>query len=147
MRACVCICVCGIVGLEGKRCKALVMPNVFLGLGSPADQVWGCGPRRSHRLLRAEYRLSGVTSALRKEVGQLLSRLGWNILLWRRCKLETIYSIIRVKKIKAKKILARSPDSEFCSFKKLGLDFPGGPGVKTLHSQSRRHGFDPWPGN
>ena len=29
--------------------------------------------------------------------------------------------------------------------KKAGL--PGGPVVKTLHFQSREHGFDPWLGN
>ena len=26
-------------------------------------------------------------------------------------------------------------------------DFPGGPVVKTPHSQCRGHGFDPWLGN
>ena len=26
-------------------------------------------------------------------------------------------------------------------------DFPGGPAVKTLHSQCRGPGFDPWSGN
>lgn len=34
---------------------------------APADQ--GYTPRSSHRLLRAEYKLSGVTSAMRREAG------------------------------------------------------------------------------
>ena len=30
---------------------------------------------------------------------------------------------------------------------KSGGDFPGGPGGKTLHSQCRGPGFNPWSGN
>ena len=30
---------------------------------------------------------------------------------------------------------------------KLERDFPGGPVVKTLCSQCRGQGFDPWPGD
>ena len=29
----------------------------------------------------------------------------------------------------------------------MSRDFPGSPVVKTLHSQCRRRGFDPWSGN
>ena len=29
----------------------------------------------------------------------------------------------------------------------LNWDFPGGPVAKTLHSQSRESGFNPWSGN
>ena len=35
----------------------------------------------------------------------------------------------------------------FFLLKSRRKDFPGGPVVKTLRSQCRRHGFDPWCGN
>lgn len=38
---CVCVCVCDTVAPEGKRYKALVMPNIFLGLGVPSRSGLG----------------------------------------------------------------------------------------------------------
>ena len=37
--------------------------------------------------------------------------------------------------------------SDKIDFKINTVDFPGGTVVKTLHSQCREPGFDPWPGN
>ena len=56
------------MGTEGKGCKALVMPNIFLGKEAPADQ--GRPPRSSHRLPRTEYKLRGVIGATREEADQ-----------------------------------------------------------------------------
>ena len=39
-------------------------------------------------------------------------------------------------------------DSDVCQFKKYpSRDFRGGPVAKTLHSQFKRPGCDPWSGN
>ena len=35
---------------------------------------------------------------------------------------------------------------QVCLLRKLGQDFLGGPGVKTLHFQNRGHRFEPWLG-
>lgn len=73
VHACVCICVCDIVGIEGKGCKALMMPDIFLWLRGPSRSGLGLHTQERHRPLRAEYKWSGVTSALGTEAGQWLS--------------------------------------------------------------------------
>ena len=43
--------------------------------------------------------------------------------------------------------LVISPVRKLFTENSTGRDFPGGPAVKTLRSQCRGPGFDPWSGN
>ena len=48
---CVWVCVCDTVAPEGKRCKALVMPNIFLGLGVPSRSGLGLCTREQSQII------------------------------------------------------------------------------------------------
>ena len=60
--------------------------------------------------------------------------------------LDHIKKLLDIKTIE-NSILKMGKRFENTSSKKIWWDFPGGPVGKTLHSQYRGPGFDPWWGN